>query len=277
MNKISVGKLRWLYSLPLQTAYKLAGTLHAEHNSNTLSLYNGQKYSQESCNKIATDLSAKGNSLPWHFDSKAGCILYPDDGLFRWAVTTSEIDTLMLEAYKESNDPKHNPDKYFKVMPNRMNYFRGNHPISALALVLLDNAVVDFQNAIRFLKTEGYAPPERQHFDMCNDLEISWEELLVALKSAPGNGELPQGGSRPETAKRNATSSACKQIESQCLTADGKNSLSCDKFCELVKDAMTAQDQKQLYQSSAAREYFRQSEGLKAIKRKRGRPFTSKQ
>lgn len=275
---ISIGKLCYLYDLIPESAHQLADTLEAVLNSEVLCRYKGKAYSESQFNSIVNDLRAEGKNLPdiipsvVHLPNNSKLIaLLPDDGLYHWATASSELDSLIIEAYRESlrKEYKRPPaDRFAKV-----NYYREKNPLEALSLALLDTAVVDMNNAFRWLKNRGYTPPSRQLFDGHPSLGFSWEEFQERLKLAHGTSLSPHGGSRPDTPKIKATTAMCEKVQNDFIASPPQpTSLSIHDFRERVRTAMQAKGQQELFQPSAADKFFRGSNVLAKYKTKRGRP-----
>ena len=283
MDKISVGKLRYLYGLTCEVAHQMAGTLGAICNSEVLCAYKGKPYSEDQFDAIVADLSTKGNSLPNKFplisynsdDSRSRSLLYPDEGLFHWAVCTSEIDVLIIEGRKESLGTEYKSPPYKDLKPNYC--FWQQKPLESLNLALLDTAVVDAQKAVNWLKSKSYAPPSRQVFERHPYLEFTWEEfqeMLELSRCAPSR----KGGSWTYSENIKATSDMCERIRNDYLAGNPPlKNLSFGSFDEMVKEAMGSTDQSNLYHQDAVRTFFRESQALAQYKRKRGRPSTKAQ
>ena len=281
MKIITIGKLRYLYGLSCEIAHGLAEVLGAVYNSEVLPMYKGKQYKKEQFDKIISDLDHKGNGLPQKPklishkpDGSKTATSFSDDGLFYWAVGSSEIISLMAEGYKESlgkEYTRHPTDELSKLL-----YYNRAIILEALNLALLDTAVVDSGRAFRWIKDEGYAPQPRQVFDRYPDLNFSWKDFQSMLRLSHGVS-LSQGGSTPETDKINATRVASENIQNDYIAQQGNSiqaiPLGITDFCEMVKIAMINKNQANLYQPSAAKRFFKESPELAPHKRKKGRPF----
>jgi len=85
---------------------------------------------------------------------------------------------------------------------------------------------------------------------------------------------LIPGGSNKHTDRIEATTAMCELIQNDYIATDPQlNSLGCEAFCELVKNAMLNKGQpKKLFHVSEARNFFRNSSALEEYRRGQGRP-----
>ena len=268
MYKITIGNLRYLYGLDWNTTNKLANELSAIVDKNIFSSYNYYKFDNNNIYKyihsifINININNKLINIPSH--------LYVNH--------EDIIENALFSAEKASNDILYRDMHYINSPTHKR--FRVNNPIEYIFYIIsccmLDTSIVDLNDAIFYLKKLSYDPPTRQHFEKHKYLPISWNDFETALKLCHAN-KLPQGGSRKQTDKIEATKATCERVLNQILGSNPEpHRLSRGIFIENVKTSMESAGNGILFQISTAKDFFRDNEQLSPYKRQRGHPLKNR-
>lgn len=98
-------------------------------------------------------------------------------------------------------------------------------------------------------------------------------DKLIGAEAIDNNGALPEGGSRPESSKINATNETCSKVSASIKEGrhlDNKGRIGVDDFVVLVKTSMESQGNGTNFQKTAAKRYFDTDTALAPFKRRRG-------
>ena len=266
MCTISIGNLRYLYKFDLATAHKVALDLNANVNRKLFKSYKSNLYDLKYIKAYIQWISIS----PKQFTVPSLC-----GRLSTWVEYSDDIDRFIIEAKNESQDDKYiiphiigNPFRshFYDTKSNPEEYI-----IHIIYCCILDTSIVDLNEAVIFFKDNYYTHPTRQHFSSHKNLRIQWEEFENVLKLKHAK-PMPQGGSRPQTLKREETKSVCNVLVESLIAQSADFIINEKQFLNDVKTSMESYGKGQLYHISAAREFFRSDKRLEGHKPGPGRP-----
>lgn len=107
------------------------------------------------------------------------------------------------------------------------------------------------------------------YYENLENIKKSHQPLIQPHQISP----MLQGGSRPETDKITSTTEACAAIVlaiTQGHHLSSNNKIGVTEFEQLVREAMMAKNNADMFQKTAARSFFKSSEELQPFKRRRG-------
>lgn len=275
-REVELGRIKFWYSLSGEALLKLAEACLAKVDRQLFKGFPQERYSTEAAQRYLKDvICSRGNEveirMPMH-----GCI-------FHWAVNFDDIDN-MIVAMRSINPC--NRFTQFNI-PDLENPFR----ISFLQNLLInDEAVlqkifytcaletskVELRSAVLHLKSNKYDPPSRQIYERNPLPDVGYVifEKWLGEQHAKKN---KKGGSYKKIHERNATKEMCKKImDAHIIGKFKEHSLSLNKFQCMISEAMTANNMKELFHKTAAKEFFYEIPELVPYKTLQGAPHKNK-
>lgn len=270
MCKVSIGNIRYIYSLSKDAARQMAFELEAEID--TTNFY--KEYIGNICTKEGIDNYIETIENMYSNNKNTSISIDP---LIVYFYKSDELYKAILDALLNSNSISdyyivNNCHNFYQFLNkfniyaqqsyNTNDLFRHNELLNIIKMSIIDNSKVILHNAISYCVKNHYSNPSRQHFENHAHLTFSWDEF---------KNSFPKRGSLRQYKNIEATKNACEKILKELSNSDSTKIKRKD-FLKKVEDFMAKNNNSSLYQKSAASQFFWNDGRLKEFKAGRGRP-----